>query len=104
MQVLVTGGLGYIGSHSVVELINADNEVVIVDDLSNSEIKVLNQIEKITNYRPKIYEIDMNQKELLETIFQENKIAAVLHFAGFKAVGESVSVPLKYYRNNIVIL
>ncbi len=103
MQILVTGGLGYIGSHSVVELINADYEVVIVDDLSNSEIKVLDQIEKITDYRPKFYEIDMNQKELLETVFQENKIAAVLHFAGFKAAGESVSVPLKYYRNNIVI-
>lgn len=103
MIILVTGGLGYIGSHTVVELIKANYQVVIVDDLSNSELAVLDNIEKITNIRPKFYEVDMNQKDLLEKVFQENKIEAVLHFAGFKAVGESVSLPLKYYRNNIVI-
>ena len=101
MKILVTGGLGFIGSHTCVELLNSGYEVVIVDNLSNSNIDVLDKIEKITSKRPKFYEIDVCDKERVKKVFRENKIDAVIHFAGYKAVGESVSEPLKYYRNNL---
>lgn len=101
MKILVTGGLGFIGSHTCVELLNANYEVIIVDNLSNSSIDVLDKIEKITSKRPKFYEIDVCDKEKVRCVFKENKIDAVIHFAGYKAVGESVKEPLKYYRNNL---
>lgn len=101
MNVLVTGGLGFIGSHTCVELLNANYDVVIVDNLSNSSIEVLEKIEEITYKKPKFYEYDVCDKAKIEEIFKENKIDAVIHFAGYKAVGESVSEPLKYYRNNL---
>lgn len=101
MNVLVTGGLGFIGSHTCVELLNANYDVVIVDNLSNSSIDALEKIEEITSKKPKFYEYDVCDKEKIEEIFKENKIDAVIHFAGYKAVGESVSEPLKYYRNNL---
>ncbi len=101
MKILVTGGLGFIGSHTCVELLNSGYEVVIVDNLSNSNIDVLDKIEKITSKRPKFYEIDVCDKEMVKKVFRENKIDAVIHFAGYKAVGESVREPLKYYRNNL---
>jgi len=101
MKILVTGGNGYIGSHTVVELLDAGYDVVVIDNLSNSKIEVVDKIKKITNKDFKFYEGDCRDKELLRKIFNENKIEAAIHFAGFKAVGESVSVPLKYYRNNL---
>ena len=102
MSILVTGGTGYIGSHTVVELQNAGFEAVIVDNLSNSNPEVLNRIEKITGKRPAFYEADIRDKEALKKVFAENpEIDACIHFAGLKAVGESVSKPLEYYNNNI---
>ena len=101
MSILVTGGLGYIGSHTVVELLENGKEVVILDNLSNSRIEVLDAIEKITKKRPKFYEINYLDKENLEEVFQENEIDVVINFAGYKAVGESVAYPLKYYHNNV---
>ena len=101
MKILVTGGTGYIGSHTCVELINNGHEVIIVDNLYNSSIEVLDKIEKITGTKPKFYEIDILDKDKLEKVFADNKIDAVIHFAGYKAVGESVSMPLVYYKNNI---
>ena len=100
-MILVTGGLGYIGSHTVVELINNDYDVVIIDNLSNSKIETLDSLNKITGKKIKLYQNDVCDKESLRKIFQENKIDYVIHFAGYKAVGESVEKPLKYYRNNI---
>lgn len=100
-MILVTGGAGFIGSHTCVELINAGYEVVIVDNLSNSKYEAVNRIEKITSKKVKFYEADILDKDALNKIFDENKIEAVIHFAGLKAVGESVSIPLKYYHNNI---
>ena len=103
MKILLTGGLGYIGSHTAVEVINQGFEAIIVDDLSNSKIKVLDNIEKITGIRPKFYQIDICNKDELFKIFEENPdIFAVIHFAGYKAVGESVKEPLKYYQNNMI--
>ena len=101
MNILVTGGLGYIGSHTCVELINHHHDVVIVDNLYNSNINVLNKIEEITKIKPKFYEVDITNYLDLENVFKENKFDAVIHFAGLKAVGESVSIPLTYYRNNV---
>lgn len=101
MKILVTGGTGYIGSHTCVELINNKHEVVIVDNLSNSNITVLDRIEKITGIKPKFYEVDLLDYDSLENVFKENNFDAVIHFAGLKAVGESVSIPLTYYKNNI---
>ncbi len=92
-MILVTGGLGYIGSHTVVELIENNYEVVIIDNLSNSKIETLDKLEKITGKKIKYYQNDVCDKESLEKIFKENKIDAVIHFAGYKAVGESVSKP-----------
>ena len=102
MKVLVTGGMGYIGSHTVVELIENNYEVVIVDNLVNSKIDVLDKIEKITGVRPKFYEYDLCEKELIRKIFFENKIDVVVHFAGLKAVGESCDKPILYYQNNLI--
>lgn len=102
MSVLVTGGTGYIGSHTVVELLNAGEEVVIVDNFSNSKPDVLEKIKKITGRDLKFYELDLLDKEKLEKVFEENpQIDSVIHFAGLKAVGESVKKPVEYYHNNI---
>jgi UDP-glucose 4-epimerase len=101
MNVLVTGGAGYIGSHTVVELLNAEHEVIIVDNFSNSSREVLTRIATITGQKPIFYEGDAQDRALLNKIFQENRIDAVMHFAGLKAVGTSVKEPLAYYRNNI---
>ena len=100
-HVLVTGGTGYIGSHTVVELLERGEEVVVIDNYSNSNSEVLDNIKKITNKDFKFYEIDYLDKEKLEKVFEENKIDSVINFAGFKAVGESVEKPLEYYHNNI---
>lgn len=101
MKILVTGGTGFIGSHTCVELISAGYEVVIIDNLSNSKKEVVNYIEEITKKKVTFYEGDVCDKEILTKIFTENKIDAIIHFAGFKAVGESVLKPLMYYRNNL---
>ena len=101
MKILVTGGAGYIGSHTCVELIENGYEVVVVDNLCNSKISAIENVKKITDKDVTFYEGDVCDKELLTKIFSENKIEAVIHFAGLKAVGESVKIPLKYYRNNI---
>ena len=100
-NILVTGGTGYIGSHTVVELINAGYVPIIVDNLSNSSIKVLDRIKQITGTTPKFYQADIANLEAMHNIFTENQIDAVIHFAAFKAVGESVAQPLDYYRNNV---
>ena len=101
MNILVTGGAGYIGSHTVVELMNAGHHPIIVDDLSNARWDVRNRIGEITGRVPAFYEIDCADKVELQKVFKDYKIDAVIHFAGFKAVGESVREPLKYYRNNL---
>ena len=101
MEILLTGGAGFIGSHTCVELLNSGYDVVIADDLSNSKIKVLDRIEQITGKRPKFYKIDVADKAALEQVFAGNSIDAVIHFAGFKAVGQSCEQPLMYYRNNL---
>ena len=104
MAVLVTGGTGFIGSHTVVELINAGKDVIIVDNLINSKICVLDRIEAICGKRPKFYKVDLLDAISLNKVFDENSIDSVIHFAGLKAVGESVSIPLKYYHNNIILV
>ena len=101
MKILVTGGCGYIGSHTVCELLDNGYEVVIIDNLSNSSSDVIGKIEEITGKKVKFYEGDLRDKLLLTQIFDENKIDSVIHFAGLKAVGESVKKPLLYYKNNI---
>ncbi len=101
MKVLVTGGCGYIGSHTVVDLLNDGYEVIIVDNLSNSKIEVLDKIKKITGKSVTFYQYDLCDKEKLESVFAKEKIDAVIHFAGLKAVGESVQKPLMYYENNL---
>lgn len=101
MKILVTGGTGYIGSHTCVELLNNNYEVVILDNLSNSSIDVLDKIYTITGKRPVFYEGDMIDSNLLDRIFSEQEIDAVIDFAAFKAVGESVAKPIEYYKNNV---
>lgn len=101
MAILLTGGMGFIGSHTAVELINEGYEVIIADNLSNSSKKVLDRIETITGTKPAFYEIDVAIKEDVEKVFDENKIDGVIHFAGYKSVPESTRIPLSYYRNNI---
>lgn len=101
MSILVAGGAGYIGSHTVVELLEKGYDPVIVDDLSNSKIEVLDRIETITGKRPKFYEINILDKDKVEEVFKKENITSVIHFAGFKAVGESVLKPLMYYNNNL---
>jgi UDP-glucose 4-epimerase len=101
MSVLVTGGAGYIGSHACVELLNAGYDIVVVDNFSNSKPEALKRVKEITGRDFKSYAVDLLDREGLERVFSENRIEAVIHFAGLKAVGESVAVPLKYYYNNI---
>ena len=101
MKILVTGGCGYIGSHTVVELLNHGIETVIIDNLVNSKKEVISKIEEITKKKPIFYEGDVRDEELLRSIFKSHKIDAVIHFAGLKAVGESVEKPLEYYQNNL---
>ena len=101
MNVLVTGGAGYIGSHTVVELLNAGHNAIIVDDLSNAKADVVDRIETITGKRPVFYKLDCKDKGGLRKAFSENQVDAIIHFAAFKAVGESVKKPLQYYRNNL---
>ncbi len=99
--ILVTGGTGFIGSNTCVSLMNAGYEVIVLDNLYNSKEVVLNRIEKLTGKRPKFYKMDILDREGLDRVFAENHIDAVIHFAGYKAVGESVQIPLTYYENNI---
>lgn len=101
MAILLPGGAGYIGSHTAVELLNEGKEIIIIDDFSNSTPKALEAIKKITGKDFKFYEMDYANREMLEKVFKENEIEAVLNFAGFKAVGESVQKPIEYYTNNI---
>ena len=101
MSILVTGGAGYIGSHTVIELLKAGKEIVIVDNFSNSKPDVLDKIRKISGKDFKFYEINYLDREKLEKVFEENEIESVINFAGFKAVGESVQKPIEYYTNNI---
>ena len=101
MKILVTGGIGYIGSHTCVELLKKGMEVVIFDNLYNAKIDVVDKIKEITGKEITFYQADMRDKESMRPIFEENKIDAVIHFAGLKAVGESVEKPLLYYQNNI---
>jgi len=98
---LITWGLGYIGSHAVVEFEKAGYKTVIVDNLSNSKLEVLDKIEKILWYKPKFYKVDLLDKNWLEQVFKENNFEWVIHFAGLKAVGESCEKPLLYFQNNI---
>ncbi len=102
MNILVTGGLGFIGSHTVVELIKNNHTVIIADNLINSKIEVLDKLSTITGIRPTFYQMDVTDKAKVESIFSNNKIDGVIHFAGLKAVGESVENPLQYYYNNLV--
>ncbi|MEJ6519178.1 MULTISPECIES: UDP-glucose 4-epimerase GalE [Shewanella] len=101
MTILVTGGAGYIGTHTVVELLNAGSEVIVLDNLSNSSIEALNRVERITGKSVTFYQGDILNKALLQKVFSDHNIDAVIHFAGLKAVGESVAKPLKYYENNV---
>lgn len=100
-KILVTGGTGYIGSHTVVELINEGFEIEILDNLFNSKVSVLDKIEKITDKRPKFHKVDLLDYEATRKVFEQGKFDLVIHFAGLKAVAESVEKPLKYYENNI---
>ena len=102
MAVLVTGGLGYIGSHTVVELLENNEEVVIVDNLLNSKLSLKDRIEEITNNGVKYYNIDLVNEEDVRKVFNENRIESVIHFAALKAVGESVEKPIEYFHNNLV--
>ena len=99
--VLLTGGTGFIGSHTAVEMINAGFDVVIADNLSNSEDAVIDKIEMITGIRPEFYNVDIADRLALNNIFEEQKVDAVVHFAGYKVVGESIDKPIEYYRNNL---
>jgi len=102
MNILVTGGLGFIGSHTVVELIKNNHTVIIADNLINSKFEVLGQLSTITGIKPTFYQIDVTDEVKVEEIFSNHKIDGVINFAGLKAVGESVSKPLEYYYNNLV--
>lgn len=101
MKILLTGGTGYIGSHTAIELIKEGHEIEILDNLYNSKITVLDKIEEIAGIKPKFYEVDMLNKEKLDQVFAEGNYDAVFHFAGLKAVGESVEQPVRYYENNL---
>ena len=101
MEILLPGGAGYIGSHTAVELLNSGNDVVIVDNFSNSKPEILDKIKQITGKNFKFYELDCLDRQSLRRVFKENKIEAVINFAGFKAVGESVQKPIEYYMNNV---
>ena len=101
MAILVTGGAGYIGSHTCVELLNAGYDVVVADNLYNSSKKAVDRVEQITGKKLKFYEVDLLDQPKVKEIFDKEEIEAVIHFAGLKAVGESVHKPLEYYNNNI---
>lgn len=101
MSVLVTGGTGYIGSHTVVELLQAGKEVVILDNFANSSSESLRRVEQITGKKATLVEGDIRDIELLTELFQQNQFESVIHFAGLKAVGESTQIPLDYYENNV---
>lgn len=101
MKILISGGAGYIGSHTCVELLNAGYEIIVVDNLSNSKVESLNRVREITGKDFTFYQADLLDKVALDSIFAENNIGSVIHFAGLKAVGESVNLPLRYYYNNI---
>lgn len=103
-KILVTGGLGYIGSHTVVELIKSGYEPIIVDNLSNSNLFILNQIKKIVGYKPKFYQFDLCNYNKLKSFSKKESIDGIIHFASLKSVDESISNPLKYYRNNLISL
>ena len=102
MSILLTGGLGYIGSHTAVELLNRNKDVIIVDDLSNSKIEVVDKLKKITGKDFKFIKADLKDFAITEEIFKNNKIDSIIHFAGYKAVGESVAKPIMYYENNLI--
>ena len=102
MKILLTGGAGYIGSHTAIELIHSEHKVIIMDDLSNSSAEVIRRIEDITKTTIPFVKADVRDKAALEEVFANQQIDAVIHFAGFKAVGESVAKPLEYYDNNLV--
>jgi UDP-glucose 4-epimerase len=103
-KILVTGGLGFIGSHTVVELQNEGFEVIIIDNLSNTTIDVLDKITSITNKKPVFYNFDLKDKKAVQDFFNSNTVDGIIHFAAYKAVGESVQIPLDYYENNIISL
>jgi UDP-glucose 4-epimerase len=100
-KILVTGGTGYIGSHTVVELVHAGQEVLIVDNLCNSKLSVLDRLQQITGQRPGFVQADIRDRSALKQIFSTHRVGAVMHFAGLKAVGESAQLPLSYYDNNV---
>ena len=102
MAILVTGGAGYIGSHTIVQLLDTHQEVVVIDNLSNSSQESLNRVEQITGVMPTLYKGDIQDSALLDIIFERHDIESVVHFAGLKSVSDSVSTPAAYYRNNIV--
>ena len=101
MAVLITGGAGYIGSHTVLELLNAGEQVIVVDNLSNSSEESLRRVQQITGRKPHFYNLDLLNKDGLNKVFETHEIDSVIHFAGFKAVGESVAKPIMYYQNNL---
>jgi UDP-glucose 4-epimerase len=101
MTILVTGGAGYIGSHTCVELLNEGYEIIVIDNFSNSKLLSMNRVSHITNKTFKVLNIDLLNKSLLDSVFKHNNITSVIHFAGLKAVGESINNPLKYYMNNV---
>ncbi|MEG2139019.1 MAG: SDR family NAD(P)-dependent oxidoreductase, partial [Oscillospiraceae bacterium] len=101
MSVLLTGGAGFIGSHTAVELLDAGEEIILADNFSNSSRAVISRIQSITKKTPRFYHIDVADRAALRRVFEENQITAVIHFAGYKAVGESVQNPIAYYRNNL---
>lgn len=102
MKILVTGGAGYIGSHTIIELIKEGHDVVVVDNLSNSSKESIRRVEKITNSKVPFYQIDLRDTKALEKVFIDHKIDGVIHFAGLKVVNESINLPIKYYDNNII--
>ncbi|MGG7161197.1 UDP-glucose 4-epimerase GalE [Clostridium baratii] len=102
MNILITGGIGYIGSHTIIELLKQNYSIIVMDNLINSNIKIKNNIEKISNNKIKFYKIDLTNYNEVEEVFNNEKIDAVIHFAALKAVGESVEKPLEYYNNNII--
>ena len=99
--ILVTGGTGYIGSHTVLQLLDSDYNVIILDNLCNSKLESLKRLKKISEQEIKFHQVDLLNYEKLEEVFKNESIDAVIHFAGLKAVGESVNVPLHYYKNNV---
>ena len=101
MKVLVTGGMGYIGSHTCVQMIEAGMEPIIVDNLCNAKVEVLSRIEALTGKQPAFYQGDIRDEAFLDSVFAKHDIQAVIHFAGLKSVGESVANPLEYYDNNV---